>query len=121
MMNQGAFPESQFDIHLALPILPGKSEAWRRFIQELQGPRQSEWKAWCGRVGLKRVQVWLSASPQQTIVLLQATFAQTDCYSHPTITDKLPFDRWLREHILALHGIDIALLWLNCTSVWVFS
>jgi hypothetical protein len=27
---------------LALPILPGKTEEWRRFIVEVTGPRRSE-------------------------------------------------------------------------------
>ena len=29
-------------LKLAIPILPGRQEAWRRFAQELQGSRRSE-------------------------------------------------------------------------------
>ena len=109
-MAQHKQPAQPKDICLAPPILPGQAEAWRRFVQELQGPQQPEWTAWCKRVGLKRLRVWLQTTPQQTIVLLQAGFRQTDGWPRSIIADKAPFDRWLREQILALHGIDIAQL-----------
>ena len=107
-MAQNTGSAQTTDICLAIPILPGQAEAWRRFIQELQGPQQLEWRAWCERARLRRLQVRLQMTPQQTVVLLRAGFKQAEGWPRSIITDKAPFDRWLREQILALHGIDIA-------------
>ncbi|MCB9099822.1 MAG: hypothetical protein H6632_09805 [Anaerolineales bacterium] len=96
------------DVCLAAPILPGQAEAWRRFVQELQGPQQLEWRAWCKRAGLRQLQVRLQTTPQQTVVLLRAGFRQTEGWPRSIIAGKAPFDRWLREQILALHGVDLA-------------
>lgn len=107
-MVQSRFPAPMAEIHLVLPILPGRTEAWRRFVQELQGPQQAEWKAWRKRVGLIHLWAQLQAPPKQTFVLLRIKCGAEADWSEPLILDKVPFDRWLREQIRALHGIDLA-------------
>ena len=109
-MDQTSLQTFQSDIYVVVPILPGQVEAWRRFAQELQGPHQQEWTAWCERVGLRRLRVRLQTTPQRAVVLVRAGFAQTDGWPRSLIADKAPFDRWLREQILSLHGLDLALL-----------
>jgi hypothetical protein len=112
-MDQNSLQRPQPDIYVAIPILPSQAEAWRRFVQELQGPQQRAWAAWCRRVGLGQLRVRLQTTPQRAVVLLRARFTQTDSWLSSIVDDKAPFDRWLREQIRALHGVDIGQMGAN--------
>ena len=105
-MIQNSNPTPSTDLCLIVPILPGQAEAWRRFVQELQGPRQKAWQLWCRRIGTDTIQCRLQTTPQQAVVLLRIT--SRDGWSLPKLVENRPFDRWLRQQIRALHGIDIA-------------
>ncbi|MDX1520321.1 MAG: hypothetical protein R3264_01680 [Anaerolineae bacterium] len=107
-MTQNTVPEQSTDIHIVIPILPGRTEAWRRFMQELQGPQKLEWAAWRERVGVSRLRVRLRTTAHQAFVLLRTRCTQVEDRPRLMVDAQVPFDRWLREQILALHGIDIA-------------
>jgi hypothetical protein len=104
-MVQKTEPTHPIDIYLVSPILPGQAEAWRRFVQELQGPRRSEWERWCQRVGLNRLRVWLQSDQNGTTVLLEGRIRAGKA---GLIDHNVPFDRWLREQLFSFHGVDIA-------------
>ncbi len=48
----------------AFPILPGKTEQWKRFCQETVGPRRSEYEAANNRLGVTRDFAALQQTPQ---------------------------------------------------------
>ena len=56
------------------PILPGKTEQWKRFCQEMVGPRRSEYEAANKRLGITRVVTSLQQTLQgdMAIVYLEA-------------------------------------------------
>ncbi len=91
-----------------IPILPGKAEPWRRFRQELQGSRQKEFVAWCDHLSLKLRQIWLNDTPGGAVVLLSIDVADQNAALAHLADATQPFDRWLREQVLALHGLDLA-------------
>lgn len=93
---------------VVIPILPGKAEPWRRFRQELQGSRQKEFAAWCDHLDLKVRQIWLNDTPGGAVVLLSIDFADQNAALAQLADATQPFDRWLREQALALHGLDLA-------------
>ncbi|MEZ4714103.1 MAG: hypothetical protein R3A44_43365 [Caldilineaceae bacterium] len=107
-MVQSRIPAQTAEIHLVFPILPGQAEAWRRFVQELCGPQQADWRVWRERVGLKQLRVHLQSTPKQTLALLRIECSQEEDRLGPFILHKVPFDRWLREQIMTLHGVDLA-------------
>jgi hypothetical protein len=104
-MTQTADSALPTDIWVVIPVLPGQAEAWRRFVQELQGPRRPEWESWCQRIGVSRLRVWLQANPKETTMLLRG---RVKAEANGLLDEVQPFDRWLREQMLALHGVDIA-------------
>jgi hypothetical protein len=94
-------------IVLTFPILVGKVEAWRRFCQELSGTQLQMYLLSRRRIGITH----------ERMVLVETAFGATsmttlDAYDvgqalGQIITSILPFDRWYREKILELHGINL--------------
>lgn len=105
----------------ALPILPGKQEAWRRFCQELLESRYREYKQSRQKLGITREVVWFTQTEQgeMAIVFLEA--------EHPELVfaglgeSDLPFDRWLRQQLSELHGFDAGKLLHGLPSELIFT
>lgn len=95
-------------IVLTFPILAGKVEAWRRFCQEISGSRQQMYITSRRRLGIT----------YEKLVLVETTFGSTAVTTvealdvgwalGQVITSNLPFDRWYRERVQELHGINLA-------------
>ena len=95
-------------IVLTFPILAGKIEAWRRFCQELSGSRLRSYEA-----SRRRLSVTC-----ERMALLETAFGSTSTTTleAPDIAQVLtelicserPFDRWYRERLEDLHGVNLA-------------
>jgi len=95
-------------ITLTFPIVTGKVEAWRRFCQELAGSRRQMYEASRQRLGITR----------ERLALVETAFgsaAVTTLEAHnmgqaldQIIASNLPFDRWYREQVQELHGVNLA-------------
>ena len=92
---------------IALPLLPGKTEAWRGFIKELQTTKKADFDASRQRLGV-RERTFLQPTPMGDFVVVTlegddpahafATFGQgTDAFS-----------TWFKAHVLDVHGVDLA-------------
>jgi hypothetical protein len=106
--NQISWQEEQPSVLIILPLLPGKTEAWRRFVQELQELKEQAWSAWRKRVGLRDLRVWVKSGPQGAAVFVQASKNVPTGRLGLLVDEREPFDRWLRDQVLALHGLDLA-------------
>jgi hypothetical protein len=105
----------------ALPILPGKQEAWRRFCQELLESRYCEYKESRRHLGITREVIWFAqmAQGEMAIVCLEvddprqvfASIGESD----------LPFDGWFRQQLLELHGFDAGNLLHGLTQELIFT
>jgi hypothetical protein len=93
---------------LTFPILTGKVEAWRRFCQELSGSRLQMYISSRRRMGItyERVALVETAYGSTAVTTLEAV--DVDRALGQIITSVLPFDRWYRERVQELHGVDIA-------------
>src|SRR5215831_9935698 len=94
-------------ISFALPILPGKQEAWRRCLQDMLDVYRSDYEAFQQWLGMTRMLTWLTEMPggNMAIVHIEADEPETIL---PKLTESdLPFARWLRQHVLELHGLDV--------------
>jgi hypothetical protein len=95
-------------ILLTFPILTGKVEAWRRFCQEISGSRQQMYITSRRRLGITH----------ERLVLVETHFGSTAVTTMEAldvgralgqiITSTLPFDRWYRERLHEMHGINLA-------------
>jgi len=89
-------------------ILPGKQEAWRRFLQEMLEFRQSEHEESRRRLGITRELVWLAQTRQGDVAI---TYLEADDPLQVLMklaASKLPFDRWFKEQLREFHGLDLA-------------
>jgi hypothetical protein len=90
-----------------LPILPGKTEAARAFLQEMNGPRKQELAA-CGQgVGVTK-EVWaIQQTPQGDMYVaymagdnIARAFAQV-------AASQSEFDRWFKQRVQETTGVDM--------------
>ena len=89
---------------MAVPIRPGKRETWKRFIAELNGPRRAAYEASRRRMGIRREAAWLQEDPPMCIVQIDADDPERASRELRESND--PFDRWFREQVLDIHGLD---------------
>jgi Family of unknown function (DUF6176) len=90
-----------------LPILPGKTEAARAFLQEMNGPRKQELAA-CGQsVGVTK-EVWaIQQTPQGDMYV--AYMAGDDIAQAFTqlAASQTEFDRWFKQQMQETTGADL--------------
>lgn len=92
---------------LIVPMMPNKEEAWRRFMQELQGSQRQAFRLWCRRLSLEVKQVWLNETPGGTAVIVNLNVHNSKTALARLADVQTPFDHWLRQQILTLHGMDL--------------
>ena len=91
----------------AAPILPGKLDDWKKFNEEINGPRRSEFEAQQRRLGNARQRVWLQQTPMGdfAIVFIEGDNVAESMKKMAESDD--PFDAWFRDHIKDVHGMDV--------------
>jgi hypothetical protein len=111
LKTQSNFLESKTNKRIALmiaPILPGKAEAWRRFMQEMGGSRRGEYEASRRRLGIRVERAWISETRRRTIGIIIIEANHLEQALADLATSDHPFDRWFREQLLTLQGVDLA-------------
>jgi hypothetical protein len=96
-----------FTIVFAAPILPGKSEGWRRWLQEMIEVRRPEYEASRRRLGVSGERVWIAETVNGTVAVIAMVAAQPEQVLVQLATSDRPFDCWYREQLLALQGFDL--------------
>ena len=92
---------------VAVPVLPGKTEQWRRFIGELTGQHKGAMDTLRRRLGV-RERTFFQPSPRGDLVLVTlegddpaAAFAQFAADPHPSV-------QWFVQQVKEIHGLDLA-------------
>jgi len=90
----------------AMPLLPGKIEAWKKYIQEIKTQRLNKFNASHEKCGLSQEQVWLQNTPMGDFVVVHwETDNPRTVFEHFMKSDE-PYDKWFREKILMeCHGL----------------
>ena len=91
----------------ALPILPGKTEAARAFLQEVGGPRKQDLVA-CGQsVGIDR-EVWaIQQSPQGDLFVVYITGEDIAAGFTQFAASQTEFDRRFKQQVQETTGADL--------------
>lgn len=95
-------------IILTFPIVAGKVEAWRRFCQELSGSRRQMYEASRLRLGITRERFVLVETAFGSAAVTTLESSDVDRALGQIITSGFPFERWYREQVRELHGINLA-------------
>jgi hypothetical protein len=91
---------------MALPILPGKEEEWRRFVQELEEhPR--EYEDLRRRLGIRAERVWLVRAACGEVALVYTEVEAPEEVIRRLAASEEPLDTWFKEKLLELHGYDL--------------
>ena len=92
---------------LALPIVRGKEEEWRRFAQELQETYPREYEDLRRRLGVRAERVWLMQEACGEVALAYAEAEAPEEVIRRLTASEEPFDTWFKEKLLELHGYDL--------------
>lgn len=95
-------------IILTFPILAGKVEAWRRFCQEISGSRQQMYITSRRRLGITHERLALVETDYGSTAVTTLESPDVGRALGQIITSNLPYDRWYRERVQELHGINLA-------------
>ena len=91
----------------AFPLLPGKLEAWRKFTQEMAGPRKKEHDESRRRLGVTTERAWYQPTPQGDLVVVYGETAGDPASFFTRLgASKEPFDVWFKQQVKELHGVD---------------
>ena len=90
------------------PILAGREEGWRRFLQELSGSRREEYEDLRRRLGVTGQKVWLVRTRCG-----ETAVSYLECEEPGRIAARLaastePFDVWLKARLAEFHGRGFA-------------
>jgi hypothetical protein len=95
---------------IAVPILPGKLDAWKAWGDELNGPRRAELEDLNARHGLRRHRAFLQQNPDGShLVIAIHDGPGGDGFLAALAGSDHPFDRWFVEHVADLHGVPLSM------------
>jgi hypothetical protein len=95
-------------VAFAIPLLPRKTDIDRRAMRSCwQGDRRTAYEASRKRLGITREAVWIQHSPDGDVAVVHLEADDLNRALTGMGTSEDPFDRWLRQLGLEVHGIDL--------------
>jgi hypothetical protein len=93
----------------AAPVLPGKTEQLRAFAGELMGSRKSGYDDLNRRAGVSAEYMHLMPTPEGDMVIVYGVSAgdEPPKAGAEFIDTGVAFDRWFRQQVLEITGIDV--------------
>ena len=90
-----------------LPILPGKTEAARAFLQEMDGPRKSQLVE-CGKsMGVSKETWAIQQTPQGDMYVAYITGEDIAHAFREFAASQSEFDRWFKQQLRETAGADL--------------
>ncbi len=92
-----------------VPIAPGKTQTWKKYVKEMTGPKYDEYRKSRTKAGLKGELVYLQETPMGDVCVASLTAENPQKSFEYFLTSNEPFDKWFREKILIeAHGLDLS-------------
>jgi hypothetical protein len=86
------------------PLLPGKEEEWRRFVQEVVEERLPEYEQLRQLLGIRNESVWLARTKMGETVIAYLEVEAPEWMAPALASSEAPFDVWVKERLLEFHG-----------------
>lgn len=93
---------------MTLPLLLGKTESWKRWVQEMAGTRLSEFQASRKRLGITKEVSFLQQTPQGDLAILYIEAEDMARAFQGFATSQDPFDVLFRQKTQEFFGLDLA-------------
>ena len=91
----------------AVPVLPGKTDAWKAAVEEVNGPRKEEYIQARRSLGITKEVACLQQTPHGDVVVVYIEANDTSRILQAMLEATGPFDRWFQQSVLLnCHGID---------------
>src|SRR5215213_1654046 len=95
----------------AFPVVPGKENAARAFAAELGGARRQEATAFFKRYGIESESWHLQKTPNGVFIIVVTDLApppgiQIHAQAQTYAAAQAPFERWFKDNVKALSGVD---------------
>jgi hypothetical protein len=91
---------------LALPVLPGKKEALKKFVGALAGPKRKEYEGSGRRHKVQKETWFVQTTPMGDILLMYLEADDVTKALSVFSTDPHPFNAWVRQELNDVTGID---------------
>jgi hypothetical protein len=90
-----------------LPILPGRAEAARAFLQEMEGSRKSQWGACCQGVEVVKEMWAIQQTPQGDLFVVYMAGENIAQVFADFAASQDEFDRWVKQQVQQTTGADM--------------
>jgi hypothetical protein len=94
-------------ISFVVPVLPGKEQADREWMDTMAGPRREEYQSAWKNAGFTRHAVWQQQTADGTVDVVYLEADDMPAAMQDITSSDEPFQRWFRERVLDVHGIDL--------------
>jgi hypothetical protein len=95
-------------IGFVAPLLPGKTEVDRSAVISCwRGERRDAYQASRRRLGITREAIFIQPTPNGDVAVVYWEAADLDVAFKGMATSDDPFDRWYRDHIRDVHGMNV--------------
>src|SRR5919202_2752801 len=84
------------ELTFVAPLLPGKEEEWRRFVQEVVEERRPEYERLRQRLGIRNESVWLARTNVGETVIVYLEVEAPAWIAPVLVASEAPFDVWLK-------------------------
>ena len=91
---------------LVIPILPEKTEDWRRFAKEALEARGKDFDESRRHVNLNRETVWIQPTPMGDVLIVYLEGDDPVRSNQAFVASKDPYDLWFKQQVLSITGID---------------
>ncbi len=92
-----------------VPLVPGKTESWKKYVKEMTGPRNEDYKNSRKSAGIKVEQVFLQTTSHGDMCVVRLEGDNPLKSLETIMKSDTPFDKWFREKILIeTHGVDLS-------------
>ncbi len=96
-------------VGFVLPLLAGKTETDRSVMRSCwHGERSASHQAARERLGITREGVWIQDTPAGDVVVVYMEAADLQAAVEGMASSEEPFDRFFRDHLRDVHGLDLA-------------
>lgn len=91
----------------AFPLLPGREEELHRVVAELSGPRRAEADEFYRSFGVVHESWHLQQTPHGALVIgVTEIGGEVEATAQRYAASSRPFDRWFKDQVKRLTGID---------------
>ena len=95
-------------IGFVAPLLPGKTETDRAaMIACWRGDRSTAYEASRRRLGITREAVYIQSTPNGDVAVVYWEAGDVEAAFKGMAASEDPFDRWFRDHVREVHGINV--------------